>query len=431
MAERQKTAWVGYALTGLVCFGALSVFVGEDLGRVFRALSGLCAWAAAARLWSTLSTALRVVATILVVAGVGAGVTAEMHPARFVEQALSQNVGILCMLLSVGFLRLVSLEHPNDRPARGFGGWWRTLFATAVFGAVINISALLIIADYTRARGGGDAFTLQSLTRVFTASAAWSPFFAGMAVVLSYVPGVSVIALMVSALPFAGAGIVLTWAYGRVARSAQLGDFVGFPLHPRALALPTCLALLVLAGVAVMPSVPIVIAIALAALVTCVGFLVRESGLRTALGRMGAHVTGGMASGRNELVLFLAAGVLSVGLGAAFDSGGVTLPEAVYTWQVASATLASMLALAVVGVHPIVTVSAMAPVLLSLSPPPLLIALTFLFVWSLGTSVSPMSATLLTVQGRYGLSSWRVALANAPFACVLYGVAVLSFVVVA
>lgn len=419
----------------LVVCGTLSAFLSAELGRLLLGVAGVAGWIAGLCVWSSLTTALRAVAATLVVAGIAAGVTAEVDLARLVEQALSQNVGILCMLLSVGFLRLVSLEHPDDRPARGLSGWWRTLLATAVFGAVINISALLIIADYTRARGGGDAFTLQSLTRVFTASAAWSPFFAGMAVVLSYVPGVSVTSLMVSALPFALTAIALTWAFGRFGRAAQLTEFVGFPLQPRALALPTCLALLVLAGYAVLPALPIVIviAIALAALITCFSFLAYTGGPAAALATMAAHVINGMASGRNELVLFLAAGVLSVGLGAAFDSGLVTLPDAPYTWQVASGTLAAMLVLAVIGVHPIVTVSAMAPVLLSLSPPPppLPIALTFLFVWSLGTSVSPMSATLLTVQGRYGLASWRVALANAPFAVVLYGVAVLSFFVVA
>ncbi|MEM6985682.1 MAG: hypothetical protein AAF499_04005 [Pseudomonadota bacterium] len=426
----QRARRVGYALAFLLVLGSASAFLNSPLARVCLAIAGFAGWLAAIWVWSSLTRGLRLMATVLVLLGLTAGFVAGVTWQSLVERALSQNVGILCMLLAVGFLRLISLDHPSDRPARGPDGWWQTVFATALFGAVINITALLLIADYSRARGGGNAFTVQSLTRVFTASAAWSPFFAGMAVVLAYVPGASVTQLMAAALPYALTAMLLTWGYGRFFRTDELDSFVGFPLQPRALALPSVLAVLVVCAFVLMPDLSVVIAIALSALLTCFVFLLWQRGLVDTGRVMQRYVETSMASGKNELVLFLAAGVLAVGLGALFNSGLWSVPEFTYNWRAASAALAAMLCLAVVGVHPIVSVAGLAPVLLTLSPPPLLIALTFLFAWSLGTSISPMSATLLTVQARYGFASWRVALANAPFACAMYCIAVGCFFLV-
>ena len=248
-----------------------------------------------------------------------------------------------------------------------------------------------------------------------------------MAVVVEYVPGARVGTLMAVSLPYAAVAMLLTWAWGRYRRPDEIRSFEGFPLRWSALLLPLVLASLVVCGFLLRPDLPVVVTIALAALVAALGFLVFAHGVRAALRHMLRHVSTGIAGGVNELVLFLAAGVLAVGLEALFDSGQVSLPTAPYNWVFASVALATMLGFAVLGVHPVVSVTGLAPALLALSPPPVLLASTFLFAWSLGTSISPLSATLLTVQGRYGLAGWRVARANAPFALALFAVAVLSF----
>lgn len=419
--------FVGYVLAVFMVCAAVSAFAPPATARLMLAFAGVCGWVAALMLWRSLSTGLRLMSAMLIVTGLAAGAASGASWVSLIERSLSQNVGILFMLFAVGFLRLVPLGHANEKPVTGFSGWWQTLFSTALFGSVINISALLIIADYIRARGGGGVFALQSLTRVFTASAAWSPFFAGMAVVLEYVPGANLLHLMAAALPFAVTAMLLTWAYGRLVRQADLVDFVGFPLQLRALALPTALAGLVVSLFFLMPGLPIVVVIALSALLTCCLFLSRAVGVARASRKLRDHVETGLTKGVNELALFLAAGVLSVGLGALFESGVWEMPVVEYDWFVACIALAVMVGLAVAGVHPVVSVSGLAPALLTLSPPPVLIAMTFLFAWSLGTSVSPLSATMLTVQSRYGVPGWRMAAANVPFAVVLFAVAAGSF----
>ena len=83
-----------------------------------------------------------------------------------------------------------------------------------------------------------------------------------------------------------------------------------------------------------------------------------------------------------------------------------------------------MILLAVAGLHPVVTISAATPLVMTLSPAPDLLAVCYLLAWGLGTCASPLSGTHLVFQGRYGIPSWQGALRNWPYVLVMYGVAV-------
>jgi hypothetical protein len=68
--------------------------------------------------------------------------------------------------------------------------------------------------------------------------------------------------------------------------------------------------------------------------------------------------------------------------------------------------------MSVVGIHPIVCVSFLAPLLSPLSPEPNLMALVFIIGWAIGCTVSPFSGTNLTMQGRYGVRNWSTTAGN-------------------
>jgi hypothetical protein len=79
-----------------------------------------------------------------------------------------------------------------------------------------------------------------------------------------------------------------------------------------------------------------------------------------------------------------------------------------------------MLLAAAAGVHPIISIAVATPLLAPLQPNPHLLAVTYVFAWSLGTCAGPLSGINLTIQGRYGLSSLGLALRNWPYAAVMY-----------
>jgi len=122
----------------------------------------------------------------------------------------------------------------------------------------------------------------------------------------------------------------------------------------------------------------------------------------------------------NELSLFLVAGVLAAGLASVLSSDIGWVPSQGFGLIQASSLLGFMVLLAVVGVHPVVTVSGATPLVMSLNPDPNLLAVVYLLAWSLGTCASPLSGTHLVFQGRYGVSNWRAAAGNWPFVAVLY-----------
>ena len=122
--------------------------------------------------------------------------------------------------------------------------------------------------------------------------------------------------------------------------------------------------------------------------------------------------------------MFLSAGVFATGLTAFVESIHFQLSLPSYTLQAACLTLASMIAIAAVGIHPVIQISALTPLLLPINPDPELLAITYLFAWALGTCASPLAGTHLIIQGRYGIPAWKGAVQNWPFVAIMYFVGI-------
>jgi hypothetical protein len=140
---------------------------------------------------------------------------------------------------------------------------------------------------------------------------------------------------------------------------------------------------------------------------------------------MKSYVTDGLPRIVNELTLFLAAGVIAAGMSALIQEDIISSPFSEFDATTASALLGVMLLLSAVGIHPVIQISSLTPMLLSLNPDTNLLAITYLIAWSLGTCSSPLSGTNLVFQGRYETPAWKIAIWNWPYALVMYGLAVL------
>ena len=62
-----------------------------------------------------------------------------------------------------------------------------------------------------------------------------------------------------------------------------------------------------------------------------------------------------------------------------------------------------MVALAIAGVHPVISIATAHGVLAPLAPDPNLMGITYLMTWAGGVSSSPLSGMHLAMQGRYGI----------------------------
>lgn len=380
--------------------------------------AGVCAWLAGAMLVHQTRLTQRILLTVLILLGVAAmafalasGVSPEW------VHILDANVPLVAMIASVGFLRLVAggttaaaVSEPVGRKA-----FRHTVFSVAFLGSFINISAPILVGDRLAVDGRITRLTSQTITRVFSGCSAWSPFFGGMAVVLTYVSDASLFAVMLGGLPFALIGLIGVIVEAQLRYRTELKVFRGYPISVSSLWVPVVLAGAVALGAFLLPSVTILFIIAIASLsVAVIVLLVRGSPASTAK-TLTVHVRTGLPSMVGELILFLGAGVLAVGLAAVVKTGLIGMPITEFTPGMAGLLLAGIVLVSALGLHPVISVAAVTPLLMPINPSPVLLAVTYMYAWSLGTCASPLSGTHLVFQGRYGIPSYRAAYWNWPY----------------
>jgi hypothetical protein len=425
-----------HPLAGVLIFLMISTTIVAGLWPAFPAWpSGLFAWLAAALLVCRVSAAqLLQIGALLLIGLVALASAVYMGSDLPWLRLLDSNTGLLSMIGAVSFLKLVAMQEDTSVTAlpRGPGAFQRTVLAVVVLGSFINISAPILIGERIAQKKGLSAFAAQSITRAFSGCPAWSPFFGGMAVVLTYISETNLLFVMMVGLPFAVAGSLIILLEARIRYRNQLSDFAGYPLTISNLRVPVVLAICVGLGYLFLPQVPILIVIAVAALMVCLLMLFVSHGSTQAGRRFGSHIVHGLPGMVGELLLFLAAGVLAVGLRALVAAAQLSMPfSGSFGATAAGILLAAMVIISILGAHPIITIAVVTPLLTPINPDPQLLAVTYLLGWSLGTCAGPLSGTHLVMQGRFGIPSVKGAVRNWPFVAVMYLVALIFLKIVA
>jgi hypothetical protein len=409
------------SIAGLALAMAMGLTVLSTLaGAVPLRYAGLAAWLAGLLLWRSAPRRTRIQSAVLI--GIGlAGLLVPAAQGMNVDwgHAISGNAALIAMLAAVSFLRLITAPAGDaEAMPRGGHSLWRTLLGVHLFGAVVNLSTVFIMARRMARDERLSRRQYEVLVKGFSAAAFWSPFFAAMAAALTYAPGARLSVLV------GYGGVLATLALTLALLQARRGgaaDFVGYPMNPAALWLPAVLAVMILAAHAVWPAVSILGLIALLApSVTAMTLVVRRHSAAPALAR---HVRQGLPAMHAELVLFLSAGVTAAGLASLVNAYELALPFAGFGAPQAALLLAVLVAAAVVGIHPVIGVAAAAAVVEPLAPDPDLLASVFLAAWGIGVAASPLSGLNLAMQGSYGIRASDILRWNGPFALAMLALA--------
>ncbi|GHA86845.1 hypothetical protein [Modicisalibacter luteus] len=324
--------------------------------------------------------------------------------------AIVINQPLLMMFAGVSFLSLATPSEKATSTQQQQGSLLGTLFGVHFFGAVINLSALFLFGDRMQRRGQLNKQQMIVLGRAFPAAAAWSPFFVAMGVALTYAPGLDFLSLLPWGLTAAALllGLVALDAY-RVGE-----EFIGYPLNANALILPCTLALSVVLIHHWWPDLTIPLIISIVSPISAI--LLMSNADR--IGRLLHQCNDGLPRLAPQFALFLAAGVLSSGLAAMLASwpGGPVLPFSEFGEWHAWVLLGVIVVLAFVGIHPLVGVTTLAPLLAPLSPDPTLLGMMFLMGWALGTGSSPLSGSNLALSVRYNVKAKDIMRWNLPYA---------------
>ncbi|MDH6238136.1 hypothetical protein [Cryobacterium sp. CG_9.6] len=185
--------------------------------------------------------------------------------------------------------------------------------------------------------------------------------------------------------------------------------------------MPLVLVALVIVAHQLSPDVSVPRIVVFAGLnVTVVGLLV--SGWRRALRRLARHARHDLPMKRGEVTLFASAGVLAVGLQVLMPALNVELPVERFT--VAWCAMLAMILLALVGVHPVVSVAIVAALVLPLNPEPTLFVLAASMGWGTATAaVGPITGLTKLMMGRYGVDGLVLTRWNLVYLGAVLGVA--------
>lgn len=409
-------------LSGWLVLVAIALSIARGLGVPLSAVApGLLFWAAGLLLAGRIRGPQRVQTALMLLVGAGGmAYAASVGGAPAWTMALGHNQALLAMLAGVSFLRLVALPEVDrgEPDPTGSAALWRTLFGVHLFGAVINLSAVMIFGDRQSRRAPMTALQATVLSRGFALAAHWSPFFAAMGVALSHAPGADWKTVSLVGMPLALVGLILSgWQLSRRERAA---DYVGFPAHFEALWIPALLAFVVLGWHQVAPDLPILTLISCASVgLTAAILAVRVR--KAALKRLVDHVDRGLPAMSGELALFLAAGVLAAGIHSLVQGIGWQLGPGMFDASGATVLLCVLVLLSVGGVHPVIGISAASGILAPLAPDPDLMAVTYLMTWAAGVTASPFSGMHLGMQGRFGVAAGGFLRWNGRFTLVMLG----------
>jgi len=406
----------------IVLMIVIAVLVGARTG-VPAWLGGLAGWGAMALLWPGLDHRQRRQAWLLMGIGIVAFIWSGAHSGQWPWQGvLTTNITLLGMLAGVSFLQLMGLGEGGEAP-RGRGALWRTIVGVHLFGAVINLSAVFIMGDRM---GGGRAPSvtqLSALTRGFLGGALWSPFFAATAVAITNAPGARLAEVAVWGAPLAV--MLMALASIDLLRRPDVGrDFVGYPMRPSALWVPSTLAGMVIVGHWLWPAWTTLAIVTLAAPAMAVSVVLIRSGVLDGSTRVARHAMHRLPAMRGELSLFLAAAVFATGLNALVASNGGWQPMDHVGGLEAALVLAGMIFFCMLGIHAVISITTVAVWLAPLNPDPVLMALVYMQCWAIGLAASPMSGIHLALQGRYGVSGSDMARANWRYCLEAYALAV-------
>lgn len=344
------------------------------------------------------------------------------------EKALTINLFLLSLLIGVGFLRLIATpkEEKIKTLPKGKQSFLKTYWGIHLFGSVINLSSLLLVADRLYKQSNLSQLQIIILTRAFSSDAYWSPFFVAFAAALTYAPKLNTFVILSFGLVLAVAAFFVTY-FEVIQDKDSLDEFNGYPIHFETLYLPFLLALLVLLAHYFFAEIKIIVLISLFSMLLC--FILLPFKTQNSAKIIWHHITHDLPQMKNELGLFLIAGAFGVMISSILMGLELQLPFNTLNGLNASLLLLVLILLSFVGIHPIISIAVIGNWMEELNHT--LLAVTFLMSWATAVSTSPFSGLNLTMQSRYSLKAIELFKVNIFYAFKMYCICVVLLFILA
>ncbi|SHE80555.1 hypothetical protein SAMN02745148_01204 [Modicisalibacter ilicicola DSM 19980] len=388
-------------------------------------LVGYAFWLATLLLWRDIPQRTRLQAGVLAGLGLAMLLVTDLHYGESLQWAgiLDGNTHVVAMLVGVSFIGLIGNRRDRSlgRSVTGLRGTAGTWLGVHLLGIILNLSTVFMIGDRLARNGTLSLPQLLALNRGLSSAALWSPFFASMGVVMTLAPGMTYSSVLAVGLPLALLAGAITLL--DLSRRFDLAEVTGFSLSPRSLMMPSAMAMLVLLfhywltpGLTIVSIITFLLpAVALASNLV--------QGPRWTFARTRRHALERLPAMRGEISLFLCAGLFTLGLSSLIDAatGGEWTLFAEFGAAQGVISFLVIVASAIAGLHPIIGVSVLASMLDLKGSEQTLFAFVALGAWAVGTAAGPLSGINLSLQGRYGISGYRMMRHNLGYAAVMAG----------
>lgn len=338
-------------------------------------------------------------------------------------KAISVNQYLLTLLIGVGFLRLIASPKVENLKAlpKGKRSFLKTYLGVHLFGSVINLSSLIIVADKLYEKSKLSRLQIITLTRAFASDAFWSPFFVAFAAAITYAPNLSSSTVLSVGIVLALFAFLLT--YIDIKKDPLLKEFRGYPMDFGTLLLPFALAFLVLVTHHYLPELKVILLIAVFSLLLCIFVLPFKYSLKVSAKKFTSHVVNELPKMKNEIALFLIAGLFGISVSSVLLGLNLALPFEQLNAFYASLLLLIFILLSFVGIHPIISIAVLGNWVEQLDHT--LLAAAFLMSWATAVSTSPFSGLNLTMQARYDIDAKEIFKINLPYTIKIYFICVI------
>ncbi len=407
--------FTGWIIVGTLITFLLSVFISPHILWI----ATLLAWLIPLLMWTGLGKSSRNQAVTLFTLGVLALLFSTFNGVFLgFSQLLSVNVPLLAMFVAVSFLTLSNPGTEEQDLPKGNLAIATTAFGTNLLGAVINLSVLFVFGDRMQKNGMLSRSQSTILARSFCAAAWWSPFFIATGVAITYAPDMHWQQTLKPGALMSLIAICYSIAEVNIRKQKE---FRGYPLKIESLIVPLSLAAVVITVHHYLQDLKILVLICL---VAPLGAFIFMKG-RPRIPTLQDFIVNRISSVSSQFALFLAAGVFSTGLKSItyvyptlFNLEGFTFSPALFA--IVSGIL---ILIGIFGVHPVVSIAIVSPLLLPLNPDHSQLGFLFLTSWAISTGSSPLSGVGLALTSRYQVSPRQILLSNWHYAVVMWAFA--------
>ncbi|MCY4046158.1 MAG: hypothetical protein OXE99_13935 [Cellvibrionales bacterium] len=334
------------------------------------------------------------------------------------QKALVSNAGIITLLMVVGLFGLSSHSEPKSNINKAFGSGPKFLISTYAnvhfIGAIINYAAVIIFGDRLHKIQPLNIHQATLLSRAFASAGFWSPLFVTMAVASTYSPNFDFIAVLPLGLAVAMSGFLYTMIEYRI--KGRLDNFLGLGTSVQSMMLPIGVAIVIGVLVYLFPTASIINIVILTALAFGVfHFSTKKYAIVN-------YVQKRLPKHHNEIALFLSAGALNASLMGVIYCFSDQIDLLRLSPMLCVAFMASAMALNMIGVHPLISITLFAGIVDIENTKPNMLAFTLFSTWAICSALGPLSGQNIGLASRYSRDSMAIAKNNILFSLTLFSI---------